>query len=61
MARSDVGKGTVYNYFQAKEDIVLAFMADIERTVQGQLQISTGRRRDVVAILTSYVQKQFEL
>jgi AcrR family transcriptional regulator len=57
---ADVGKGTVYNYFQTKEDIVLAFMADVERTVQAQV-ISTGRKRDAVAILTSYVQKQFEL
>jgi AcrR family transcriptional regulator len=58
---ADVGKGTVYNYFQTKEDIALAFMADVERTVQAQLRISTGRKRDVVAILTSYVRKEFEL
>jgi AcrR family transcriptional regulator len=29
-----VGKGTVYNYFAAKEDIVVAFMADLERRAQ---------------------------
>lgn len=58
---ADVGKGTVYNYFQTKEDIVIAFMADVERTIQEQMRISPSRQRDAVAILTSYVQKEFEL
>ena len=26
---ADLGKGTIYNYFPAKEDIVVAFMADL--------------------------------
>jgi AcrR family transcriptional regulator len=28
-----IGKGTVYNYFETKEDIIVAFMADLERTL----------------------------
>ena len=31
---ADVGKGTVYNYFASKEDIIVAFMADLERRAQ---------------------------
>jgi len=58
---ADVGKGTIYNYFQTKEDIVLAFMADVEQTVQKQRRTGTGRKRDVAAILTSYLQKELEL
>ena len=30
-AAADVGKGTVYNYFAAKEDIIVAFLLDIDR------------------------------
>ena len=35
---ADVGKGTIYNYFQTKEDIVVAFMAAFEGKVQGKLE-----------------------
>jgi AcrR family transcriptional regulator len=60
-AAADVGKGTLYNYFRAKEDIVLAFMVDIEGAVQGQLRDFTSRKRDVGDVLIGYVQKAFEL
>ncbi|MCR5871072.1 MULTISPECIES: TetR/AcrR family transcriptional regulator [unclassified Sphingomonas] len=30
-AAADVGKGTVYNYFSAKEDIAVAFLIEIDR------------------------------
>ena len=30
-AAADVGKGTVYNYFAAKEDIVVAFLIELDR------------------------------
>jgi AcrR family transcriptional regulator len=30
-AAADVGKGTVYNYFAAKEDIIVAFLLDVDR------------------------------
>src|SRR5262245_17561894 len=30
-AAADIGKGTVYNYFKAKEDIIVAFLLDADR------------------------------
>ena len=30
-AAAEVGKGTVYNYFAAKDDMIAAFVADLER------------------------------
>ena len=35
-AAADIGKGTIYNYFKAKEDIVVAFMAEMEEKVQAK-------------------------
>lgn len=28
---ADLGKGTIYNYARTKEDIIVAFLADVER------------------------------
>ncbi|MDB6130416.1 MAG: transcriptional regulator [Verrucomicrobiales bacterium] len=56
---ADIGKGTIYNYFAAKEDIVLAFMADVE----GKLQKKAGRLaasdESLQSILTSFISLQF--
>jgi len=58
---ADIGKGTVYNYFQTKEDIVVAFIVDLERQVQTQLEgfISSKRRLDT--ILADFVLHQFRM
>ncbi len=35
-AAADVGKGTVYNYFRAKEDVVVAFLVELDtRALEG--------------------------
>src|SRR5215471_8716970 len=52
---ADVGKGTVYNYFQAKEDIVVAFIVDLERRVQAELESFTSSKRRPDAILSEFV------
>jgi AcrR family transcriptional regulator len=60
-AAADIGKGTVYNYFKTKEDIVVAFMVELERRVQarvGRLTASTG---SVDSILAEFVSQQFRL
>jgi AcrR family transcriptional regulator len=60
-AAADVGKGTLYNYFHAKEDIVLAYMVDLEQTVQAQLRDFEVGRRAAADVLIEYVQRQFAL
>jgi AcrR family transcriptional regulator len=57
---ADVGKGTIYNYFQAKEDIVVAFMAGFEDKVQAKLRdIDTSR--PLPDILTEFIRTQFKI
>jgi AcrR family transcriptional regulator len=66
-AAADIGKGTIYNYFPTKEDIVVAFMVDLESQVQVKVQARASHRaqrdaqRSVAAILIDFVQRQFEL
>ena len=61
---ADVGKGTIYNYFRTKEDIVVAFFVDLERRVQAKLAkwTSAGQSEESLDdILTSFLQYQFRL
>jgi len=58
---ADIGKGTIYNYFDTKEDVVVAFMVELERKVQAQIPRITNSRRRLGSILTDYVQFQFRL
>jgi AcrR family transcriptional regulator len=60
-AAADVGKGTIYNYFQTKEDIIVAFMVDIERTVQAQVRALKSRQRSAAGVLIRFVQAQFQM
>ena len=58
---ADIGKGTIYNYFQAKEDIVVAFLVDLEQEVQKKLRRVTQSKRSLDSILASFVRLQFRL
>jgi TetR/AcrR family transcriptional regulator, regulator of autoinduction and epiphytic fitness len=58
---ADVGKGTIYNYFNAKEDIVVAFMAEIEARVQVRLGRFVGDKRPLESILAEFIEFQFRL
>ena len=60
-ADADVGKGTLYNYFHAKEDIVLAFMVDLEQSVQAELGKVKSRRGKAADVLVDFVERQFDL
>ena len=58
---ADVGKGTVYNYFSTKEDIVVAFFVDLERSVQRKLAKWAPDDASLAGILTSFIEFQFRL
>ena len=58
---ADIGKGTIYNYFQTKEDIVVAFMVDLERQVQAKLSRFAASKAPVDSILTDFIRLQFKL
>ncbi len=58
---ADVGKGTIYNYFRTKEDIVVAFVMDIEREVQEEVARLAHGRGSLTSILTRVIQLQFTL
>src|SRR5258708_40182273 len=60
-AAADVGKGTIYNYFETKEDIVVAFMVDLEQKVQAKVQKFTASRASLDSILTNLILLEFKL
>jgi AcrR family transcriptional regulator len=60
-AAAEVGKGTIYNYFLTKEEIVVAFMADVERRAQERLQRFSSASRPVEEALADFILYQFRL
>jgi AcrR family transcriptional regulator len=56
---ADVGKGTIYNYFETKEDVVVAFMVDLEHKVQARLHRFTSAKGSLDSILASFIRFQF--
>ncbi|MCP5116690.1 MAG: TetR/AcrR family transcriptional regulator [bacterium] len=58
---ADVGKGTIYNYFQTKEDIVVGFMVDLEAQVQAKLRGHGRRKGPLHTVLAGFVRQQFRL
>jgi AcrR family transcriptional regulator len=58
---ADLGKGTIYNYFQTKEDIVVAYMVEKEKEVQARIARLAGSRAPLRDVLTEYLQLQFRM
>lgn len=56
---ADIGKGTVYNYFQSKEEIVVAFMAGLETEVQKALSGMLAVQGSAEATLSAFILRQF--
>lgn len=53
-----VGKGTIYNYFRTKEDLVVSFMVDVERQTQADVASRAHARGSAAAILTRFIEAQ---
>lgn len=60
-AAADTGKGTIYNYFRTKEDILVAYIAGQEARVQKKMTRLMTRDLDAVSLLTLYLREQFRL
>jgi len=58
---ADVGKGTIYNYFETKEDIIVAFLVDIETEVQEEVAGLIQKPRSLQGSLSQYILFQFKL
>jgi AcrR family transcriptional regulator len=56
-----VGKGTVYNYFRTKEDLVVSFMVDMERQMQADAATLAQARGSVASILSRFIESQMAL
>lgn len=59
-AAADVGKGTIYNYFQTKEEIVVAFMVEFEQKVQAKVR-ELDLSRPLADVLIEFVRLQFRM
>lgn len=59
-AAADVGKGTIYNYFRTKEDILVAFMCAQEARIQAKVPRLLKRDLDAASLLTLYLREQFK-
>jgi AcrR family transcriptional regulator len=60
-ASAEVGKGTIYNYFRSKEEIVVAFMTGLEKEVQTKVESLLLQRKPAAETLTDLICFQFEL
>jgi AcrR family transcriptional regulator len=58
---ADIGKGTVYNYFSTKEDIVVAFMVDFEMRVQAKVRRLVASKGSLESILAGFIRFQFQM
>jgi AcrR family transcriptional regulator len=58
---ADVGKGTIYNYFATKEDIVVAFMVEMEKKVQAKVSGFLSMEAPLDEVLAEFIRFQLRL
>jgi AcrR family transcriptional regulator len=58
---ADLGKGTIYNYFPTKEDIVVAFMAELESEIQAKTARLVSSGASLERMLLEVIRHQFRL
>ncbi len=58
---ADLGKGTLYNYFKTKEDIVVAYMVEKEQAIQENMADIASAPGTLAEVLTKYVQQEFRM
>jgi AcrR family transcriptional regulator len=58
---ADIGKGTIYNYFRTKEDIVVAYMAGIESLLQARIPDFAASRKPLESVLIDFLRFHFRL
>lgn len=57
-AAAEVGKGTIYNYFATKEEIVVAFMVQLEERLQTKVAQFLRARGPAERILADFIRYQ---
>jgi AcrR family transcriptional regulator len=60
-AKADVGKGTIYNYFRTKEEIVVAFLITIEEKIERSIRRFSSSSQPLGEVLVSFLQFNLKL
>jgi len=60
-AAAAVAKGTIYNHFATKEDVVVAFMVDVEKRLQEKARHSSRAKGPLQSILVDYIRYHLRL
>jgi AcrR family transcriptional regulator len=58
---AETGKGTIYNYFRTKEEIVVAFMVGLEERLQEKARKLARRRGSLASILADFALTHLKL
>ena len=60
-AAAEVGKGTIYNYFRTKQEIVVAFMVEVERRLQAKARNFARLQGPLEDVLARYIRYHLEI